>query len=135
METRLPVYMAHYPSGGSQKNMEQFFQIRRAKQFLKYNYGLPGNLQRYGQPVAPRYDLSRVGVPVAFFSSLADYLAPPEDVATLRDNLRHVLVYDYVVPDPNFSHLDFVLGVRACEILYKTVLQLLDIWSRDYLIV
>ncbi|KAH7933071.1 hypothetical protein HPB49_007831 [Dermacentor silvarum] len=86
-------------------------------------------------PVAPTYDLSRVRVPVAMFSSLADYLAPPEDVAALRANLRHVLVYDYVVPDPNFSHLDFVLGFRVYEILYKPMLELLDVWSRDYLVV
>ncbi|XP_075728671.1 lipase member J isoform X3 [Rhipicephalus microplus] len=133
--TRLPVYMAHYPSGASQKNMEHFFQIRRAKQFRKYSYGVWGNLERYGHPVAPRYDLSRVRVPVAMFSSLADYLAPPEDVAALRANLWHVLVYDYVVPDPNFSHLDFVLGFRVYDILYKPMIELLDVWSRDYLLV
>ncbi|XP_065297598.1 lipase member K-like [Dermacentor albipictus] len=133
--TRLPVYMAHYPSGSSQKNMEQFFQIRRAKQFRKYSYGAWGNLKRYGQPAPPTYDLSNVRVPVAMFSSLADYLAPPEDVAALRANLRHVLVYDYVVPDPNFSHLDFVLGFHVYEILYKPMLELLDVWSRDYLVV
>lgn len=115
--------------------MEHFFQIRRAKQFRKYSYGVWGNLERYGHPVAPRYDLSRVRVPVAMFSSLADYLAPPEDVAALRANLWHVLVYDYVVPDPNFSHLDFVLGFRVYDILYKPMIELLDVWSRDYLLV
>ncbi|XP_049274334.1 gastric triacylglycerol lipase-like [Rhipicephalus sanguineus] len=116
-------------------NHAQLNVIRRAKQFRKYSYGVWGNLERYGHPVAPTYDLSRVRVPVAMFSSLADYLAPPEDVAALRANLWHVLVYDYVVPDPNFSHLDFVLGFRVYEILYKPMLELLDVWSRDYLVV
>ncbi|XP_075530098.1 lipase member K-like [Dermacentor variabilis] len=108
---------------------------------MRYLCSTPGfhflgvNHAQLNVPVPPTYDLSNVRVPVAMFSSLADYLAPPEDVAALRANLRHVLVYDYVVPDPNFSHLDFVLGFHVYEILYKPMLELLDVWSRDYLVV
>lgn len=46
--------------------------------FQKYDYGEEMNLQRYNSRSPPMYDLSKVTVPVALFSSNNDWLAAPE---------------------------------------------------------
>lgn len=47
-------------------------------QFNKYDYGLIGNLKRYGKRKPPAYDLSKVTVPVYIFHGANDYLATPK---------------------------------------------------------
>lgn len=76
----------------------------------------------------PLYNLSRVTAPVAFFTARKDFFANPQDVATLRQALPNI-VFDYVVPDPDFTHLDFVLGSKANEVLYRQVIVLMNQWN------
>ncbi|XP_064488554.1 lipase member K-like, partial [Ornithodoros turicata] len=123
--TRLPVYVSHIPSGAAKRNVQQYAQIIRARNFVKYDYGTEGNLQRYGQARSPAYDISKITAPVALFYSQGDFFANPQDVAYLRRNLPNV-VFEYLIPEPSFAHLDFVLGVNAVEVLYKPIIRLLD---------
>lgn len=37
------------------------------EKFLRFNYGLDGNLEHYGTPYPPAYDLSRVTAPVYLY--------------------------------------------------------------------
>lgn len=127
-ESRLPVYSSHIPSGASKRNVEQFAQIIRARNFVKYDHGTGGNIARYGQPTSPAYDLARITAPVALFSSVGDYFANPRDVGTLRKSLPNV-VFDYVVPEPGFVHLDFVLGTGAARAVYGPLIELMRRWA------
>ncbi|KAH6923657.1 hypothetical protein HPB50_004397 [Hyalomma asiaticum] len=85
---------------------------------LRYACALPTfflfgvNPNQLNQVDAPAYDLSKITAPVALFSARNDFFANPEDVSTLRQNLPNI-VLDYIVPEPAFTHLDFVLGIDA----------------------
>lgn len=127
-QSRLAVYTAHQPAGASKRNVEQYAQIIRAKNFVKYSYGPLINMAVYGTVASPAYDFSKITAAVALFSAREDFFANPQDVDTLRRSLPNV-VFDYTVPDEGFSHLDFVLGIRAAQILYEPLIDLMDLWS------
>ncbi|KAH6925018.1 hypothetical protein HPB50_027170 [Hyalomma asiaticum] len=48
-ETRLPVYLGHYPIGTTIQNFMHYYQVYKAKDFVMYDYGTSKNLKRYGQ--------------------------------------------------------------------------------------
>lgn len=82
---RLPVMVAHEPGGTSCMDMEHWQQLLDTdKQVMrKYDYGSSMNMQVYGQPTPPDYDLSKVPGPIAFWSGVYDKVADPQDVTWL----------------------------------------------------
>ncbi|OQR69293.1 lipase member M-like, partial [Tropilaelaps mercedesae] len=129
-KTRIPVYMAHMPSGTSTKNLIHFVQNRKRKDFRRYDYGEEENVWRYGTPYPPRYPLFKITAPVAIFWGKNDRLATPEDVSALRREIHQAIVYDYLVPDPQFAHLDFTIGINANHLLHDAVIHLLNKFHR-----
>ncbi|XP_064487854.1 lysosomal acid lipase/cholesteryl ester hydrolase-like [Ornithodoros turicata] len=123
-KTRIPVYTAHMPAGTTTKNLVHYAQMYRKKNFVKFDYGSEENMVVYGQPEPPEYDLSRIMAPIALFSGPGDRLADLQDIEDLKHHLGS-LVYDYLVPQEDFAHLDFVLGIHAQEILFEPVLAVL----------
>ncbi|XP_040078777.2 lysosomal acid lipase/cholesteryl ester hydrolase-like [Ixodes scapularis] len=100
-KSRLPVYLEHTPSGTSVDNL----------------YGLM-------QITPPRYDLSKVTIPVALYWSKGDWWADEKDVERLRWNLKHVVAFNRVF-DEDFTHLDFAWGIRSTPVLYGKMLGLM----------
>ncbi|XP_075530099.1 lipase member K-like [Dermacentor variabilis] len=130
-QSRLAVYTSHLPSGASKRNVEQFAQIIRARNFVKYNYGPLRNLYHYGTVDSPAYDFSKIRAPVALFSAHKDFFANPEDVSTLRQILPNV-VLDYIVPDLEFTHMDFILGIEASAFVYRPLIYFMNYWMLLY---
>jgi lysosomal acid lipase/cholesteryl ester hydrolase len=60
---RLPVIMAHFPSGSSTKNLLHFQQFVRKEEFNNFDYG-KSNVAVYGQKNPPAYNLSKITFPV-----------------------------------------------------------------------
>nr|XP_037273554.1 lipase 3-like [Rhipicephalus microplus] len=112
-------------------NPNQLNQIIRARNFVKYNYGPLRNLDFYGTVKSPAYDFSKITAPVALFSASNDFFANPEDVSTLRRSLPNV-VLDYVVPELEFTHLDFVLGTDAATVVYRPLIDFMNYWRLLY---
>lgn len=48
------------------------------KWFGQYNYNKQKNMERYGQPDAPAYDLTKITVPVALYHAENDWLSSME---------------------------------------------------------
>ncbi|KAL1476438.1 hypothetical protein MTO96_036501, partial [Rhipicephalus appendiculatus] len=107
-QSRLAVYTSHIPSGASKRNVEQYAQVD-----------------------SPAYDFSKIAAPVALFSARNDFFANPEDVSTLRRSLPNV-VLDYIVPEPAFTHLDFVLGTDAATVVYRPLIDFMNYWMLLY---
>ncbi|XP_072140747.1 lipase 3-like [Dermacentor andersoni] len=151
-QSRLAVYTSHLPSelpnatwSSSHRNsvvittitlMKSpfsifFAQIIRARNFVKYNYGPLRNLYHYGTVDSPAYDFSKIRAPVALFSAHKDFFANPEDVSTLRQSLPNV-VLDYIVPDLEFTHMDFILGTEASAFVYRPLIYFMNYWMLLY---
>uniref|UniRef100_A0A023GN79 Lipase n=1 Tax=Amblyomma triste TaxID=251400 RepID=A0A023GN79_AMBTT len=128
--TRIPVYLTNLLVGSSSQDVVHFAQMFRRKDFVRYDYGEDENKNRYNQTTPPAYPLEKISVPVALYQGCADYLADPLDVDDLYKRLPHV-VHKYVVPDPNFGHLDFIFGYNATEILHKNMIELVSNYTRE----
>ncbi|XP_070383268.1 lipase member N-like isoform X2 [Dermacentor albipictus] len=124
-ETRLPVYVGHFPTGSTYKNFLHLHQIYKAKNLVMYDYGKLENRQRYGQDTPPPYPLERIRVPIALFPAPGDTVATPADVSDLVDRLGESVVFEHAVPVPTFRHLDFATGIRANDILHHVAIELM----------
>ncbi|CAF3712531.1 unnamed protein product [Rotaria sp. Silwood1] len=119
--TRTEVYISHEPDGTSVKNMIHFAQMFLSKQFQAYDYGSADkNRLHYNQTTPPIYSIRPMKVPTAIFSSGEDWLADPEDVAFILDNIQN-LVYKKYIPD--YNHLDFVWALTANKVIYQDLIN------------
>lgn len=123
-QSRTSVYGTHTPAGTSVKNMVHFAQLVSSNKLQKYDFGSwTANLKNYGQIKPPVYDIKKVQVPVAVYWALRDWLAVPEDVQFIRNNLPHI-VDDFKIDD--WNHADFVIGTNAKEALYDRMINLMS---------
>lgn len=123
-KTRVPLYLSLYPAGTSVRDVIHFAQMVRTGKFQMYDYGEVGNIQHYHQPVVPKYNVTSVNTPVVMFSGSHDWLADPYDV---NNNLKQQLPYLVYSKDlPGWNHLDFVWGMRAHEMIYGEIVEMMN---------
>jgi len=126
-KTRTPVYLTHTPAGTSMKNVLHFAQLVQGGHFQKYDYGYFGNTYMYRSWKPPKYDLSKVKIPLALISGTHDWLADPEDVAWLRSQLPQVISHQKI---DKYNHLDFIWGLSARNMVYKPIIKMAKKFER-----
>jgi pimeloyl-ACP methyl ester carboxylesterase len=120
-DTRIPVYASHEPDGTSVKNMIHFAQGVQTNIFQAYDYGSPDkNQQHYNQTTPPPYSIASMKVPTAIFSGGEDWLADPEDVNYILDNIQSLVFKKYI---PDYNHIDFVWALTANKLIYPDLLE------------
>ena len=109
---RFPVILAHEPGGTSLHNLQHWTQMSTLPSYRmqKYDYGTNGNIQHYGQPTPPIYNLSNVNVPHAMFFGADDKLADLVDGAWLMSQLNCIVYSETNLPA---GHLTFMWGKDA----------------------
>ncbi|XP_046650053.1 gastric triacylglycerol lipase-like isoform X1 [Daphnia pulicaria] len=127
----LSIIEGHFPAGTSVNTLAQFAQgynagKREGEQFRAYNHGLSENLRRYGLPVPPTYNLTRVTAPVYLFWGPGDLLASPKDIDWLSKQLGN-LQSSVKIDWPEFNHLDFLWGMNSNRLLYDPLISVLPI--------
>ncbi|CAF2083871.1 unnamed protein product [Rotaria magnacalcarata] len=123
-ETRVPVYAAHEPAGTSVKNMIHFAQGVQTNTFQAYDYGSPEKNQlHYNQTTPPAYAIRPMKVPTAIFSGGEDWVADPDDVSFILDNVQS-LVYQKFIPD--YNHIDFIWAMDANQFVYADLLNVME---------
>eukprot|EP00997_Jenningsia_sp_PLL12_P008760 NODE_557_length_1616_cov_92.056796_g459_i0.p1 GENE.NODE_557_length_1616_cov_92.056796_g459_i0~~NODE_557_length_1616_cov_92.056796_g459_i0.p1 ORF type:complete len:453 (+),score=90.43 NODE_557_length_1616_cov_92.056796_g459_i0:155-1513(+) len=130
--TRWPVYVSHFPSGTSTKDMVKWAQGIRHDAFAMYDYGYFGNLENYGQLSAPVYNLSKATeVPFAVLSGEYDKMGDAKDVQRLLEllpagSVRMKKCYS------ELSHMDFTWSPYIVNTVYRDAIELLqDIRMQD----
>lgn len=102
-------FMATMTKSTSIKAMKQFVQLYLSKRFAMYDYGYSGNVQRYGRPVSPSYDLAKIKLPtIITIRGGQDYLSTPEDQMTLINELGTKPLLDIWLPE--YNHFDVISG-------------------------
>ena len=118
--TRMEVYISHEPDGTSVKNIIHFVQMYLSNQFQAYDYGSPDkNRQYYNQTTPPIYSIRPMKIPTAIFWSNDDWLADPEDVAFIFDNIQNLVYEKYIT---GYNHLDFVWAMTANKVIYQDLI-------------
>ncbi|KAH6928758.1 hypothetical protein HPB50_019241 [Hyalomma asiaticum] len=112
-------------------NWKQLNILIRCNCFRKYDYGMLLNILNYRTWRPPRYELSRVQVPVAMYHSAGDWYADPWDVARLQRELPTV-VRVYTVADRRFTHYDFVVGTGdEAALMYGEMIRFMEQYRND----
>lgn len=121
----MPVIFGHAPAGAAVRQFVHYGQGIADKEFRRYDQGgWLSNRRAYGSIRPPRYDLSKITTPVFLHYSDRDPLAHVNDVDRLWRELGRP-VGKFRIPDDRFSHLDFLWGIDAKELLYDRVINLI----------
>lgn len=80
--------LAHNPAGAGWRNIAHYAQIISNKRFQRYDFGSKKNMKKYGQAMAPDYDLSKISVPIAIAHGDVDQLGDLKDIAWLVDESK-----------------------------------------------
>jgi len=110
---RFPITVGHFPAGTSVQNIYYWSEMFNQKDFKKYDYGKEGNMQRYGTPTPPVYDLGQITEPIYMFVGEYDHLASPADTATLRGKLTGSSKVEY--RRYALGHGSFIWGLNVAE--------------------
>uniref|UniRef100_A0ACD5ZVC0 Uncharacterized protein n=1 Tax=Avena sativa TaxID=4498 RepID=A0ACD5ZVC0_AVESA len=121
------VFLQYEPQPTSTKTMIHLAQTFRDGVVSKYDYVWPNvNMEKYGQPDPPSYNMSNIPATFPLFLSYGgrDELADPADVGLLlRDLMAHDRSRITVQYLEEFAHLDFVLGTCAKDRVYGEVIS------------
>lgn len=121
----LPSVLHHLPAGTSTKAILHLAQgFNKKRLFRQYDYGIQGNIQRYGKKQPPQYDLSNVKMPVYIMYAENDIFATEKDVLMLSEQLSNILNV-YKVQRKGFSHVDFIFGKDVYQLVYRPMLNIL----------
>ena len=122
----IPVIFGHTPAGSSVRQIAHYAQGVSGKGFRRYDFGSAlDNYIRYGSTTPPSYDLSKVTAPVFLHYSTGDPLADVADVDTLFEELGSKTLSRFLVPWSSFSHIDYMYGINAKELVYDKVIELI----------
>ncbi|XP_059053728.1 lipase 3-like [Achroia grisella] len=123
--TMIPVKFGHTPAGASVRQFAHYGQGISGKRFRRYDHGSRrANRKVYGSRTPPNYDLSKVTAPVFLHYVDHDPLAHVNDVDRLFRELGRP-VGKFRVSLPRFSHLDFLWGIDAQELVYDRTINLI----------
>ncbi len=90
-----------------------------------FDYGEEGNMEKYGQPVPPEYDLSKFKMltfPIYIFGSEVDPIIRPKEV---RELVKYLPNTSRLTMLPDYSHLDYIWADDANTLIYTPVIDFL----------
>ncbi|XP_072396727.1 lipase 3-like [Diabrotica undecimpunctata] len=125
--TKIPLIVGHAPAGASTKQLLHYGQEINSGHFRKFDFGMIGNLEKYGSIWAPDYDLSKVTAPVFLFYSKNDWLAGLQDVERLYKELGNAQG-KFLIADDFFNHLDFTYGDTAPKLIYNEIISIFNMY-------
>ncbi|XP_014469105.1 PREDICTED: lipase 3-like [Dinoponera quadriceps] len=121
----LPVILGHLPAGASTKQFVHYAQLINSGKFRQFDYGFFGNLGIYNSITPPKYDLTKIHVPIALHYSTNDWLSNVRDVHQLYNELGNPLG-KFRVPYEKFNHLDYLWAKDVDTLLYDKILSLMS---------
>ncbi|CDW82246.1 ab-hydrolase associated lipase region family protein [Stylonychia lemnae] len=121
-ESRIQVYLGHFPSGSSLRTLNHYAQMRAEGQFERFDFGKQENLKRYGQEEPPIIDLTQIQkVPIALFVGAKDELADNIDNRWAKNQLQSLIHYS----EYSLGHMSFFVAKDA-SYFTQDVMRLLN---------
>nr|XP_023020513.1 lipase 1-like [Leptinotarsa decemlineata] len=97
-----------------------YYQFYLTGEFRNYDYDIERNMEVYGQPYPPTYNLTQIPVPMSIFLGANDWLATETNGKQIYSEIQPSLRCGYdVVPFKKWSHLDFLIAKDLPKYLYK----------------
>ncbi|ODM97071.1 Lipase 3 [Orchesella cincta] len=112
----LPVLLGHLPAGASVRTVVHYAQGVPSGEFRQYDFGTEKNMEKYGQPTPPDYDLTKITAPIALYWGENDWMGAKADtlrIAELLPNIQRM----FRIQDELFNHLDFLVAKQIQELI------------------
>ncbi|XP_059610594.1 lipase 1-like [Phlebotomus argentipes] len=124
-EPVVPLVLKLSPAPASVYQVFHFAQEINSGRFCEYDFGPKKNLQRYASIKPPSYNLDNVKIPVTLYTGVSDLFVNIRDVEKLGSYLAKL--EDIIeVPDKKFGHMDFCWGEEARDLVYASILQVIE---------
>lgn len=124
-QSMIPIILTHNPAGSSTQTLFHFAQGISSGRFQHFDWGRTDNVKHYGQDTPPEYDVSKIQVPITLFWANNDWLSSQKDINRLEKQLPHLRA-SHKVPNPAFSHLDFLWATDARALVYEKIFEALQ---------
>uniref|UniRef100_A0A8D2MCU3 Lipase n=1 Tax=Zonotrichia albicollis TaxID=44394 RepID=A0A8D2MCU3_ZONAL len=122
LESRLDVYLSHFPDYTSVKNLVHWGQTAKTAEFKQFDYGLR-NIEKYNQLRPPSYEIEAMRVPVAVWSGGHDWVTPHKETERLLSRLTHVVHHEHF---PDWNHFDHHWGLNAPQRMYQRMVAMME---------
>eukprot|EP00268_Persea_americana_P036356 TRINITY_DN3581_c0_g2_i2.p1 TRINITY_DN3581_c0_g2~~TRINITY_DN3581_c0_g2_i2.p1 ORF type:complete len:282 (+),score=40.15 TRINITY_DN3581_c0_g2_i2:1219-2064(+) len=128
--SRVEFYLQYEPHPSSTKNMNHLFQMIRKGDFAMYDYGLLGNLKRYGRLHPPSFDLAKIpkSLPLLIAYGGQDALA---DVTDVEHTIKEFQAKPELLYLESYGHIDFILSVYAKNDVYDELMEFFNSQRRS----
>lgn len=126
---RFPTFLHHFPGGSSFKDVAHYAQLIMSHKFARYNWGVIGNLQKYGSVLPPDYNLAKIrSKSMVFFTGINDFLADPADVHLLVKTMgaKPIKWFNMAKEIPKWNHMDYVHHIRVGELVNRRIVEMMD---------
>ncbi|KAH8241444.1 hypothetical protein KR026_003512 [Drosophila bipectinata] len=120
-QTLLPQIAETHPAGVSSNQGIHYIQSHVSNDFRQYDWGTRKNLEYYGVPEPPAYDLTQITSELYLYYGLVDGSANKDDISRLPDLLPNLALL-YEVPDPTWGHLDFIFATEVKAVINDLVI-------------
>lgn len=119
---RVPCCISLQPCLKLSLSLSMYCAVIRKGTFARYNYGLWGNLKRYGRMHPPAFDLQDIpeSLPLWMAYGGTDALADVTDVKRTMKELRSEPKLLYL---DTYGHLDFIMSVKAKDDVYGSLIK------------
>ncbi|XP_025016870.1 gastric triacylglycerol lipase isoform X4 [Tetranychus urticae] len=125
--SRIEVYATKFGTTSSLWNLVHFGQNIKSGNFHKFDFGEAENERRYGQPIPPIYQLSKINsTSIAILHSKGDDLSDQEDVTQLIKDMQVPLLRNYLVPLPSWNHYDFLVAENCFQYINSVAIEILS---------
>ncbi|KAF5294557.1 hypothetical protein FQR65_LT10749 [Abscondita terminalis] len=124
----LPITILQNVDSISHKIITYIIQKLSSGGFEYFDYGVDKNMQIYGSPTPPRYNVSALRIPNYFIRATNDWMNKEENVDLLSKELsKEANPYDvYVIKHKYFNHDDFFTARDVVPLLYNHILEFLE---------
>ncbi|XP_075144720.1 lipase 3-like [Haematobia irritans] len=129
-QTLLSQIAETHPAGTSSNQGIHYIQESISNEFRQYDWGTERNMQKYGQPEPPNYDLEKITAGIYIYYSLADASADYRDVERLRPHVKN-LKHFFLVEDPTWDHIDFIFALKVKETINDQVVQFCQDYEKE----
>lgn len=114
--TIIPQLLVAAPAGASYVQLVHFYQLIKTGKFRKFDWGNELNMEKYGTPEPPDFELKNIAAPTFLYYSNGDPLSSEIDVENLISILGpNVVTGTWFKNDSKWGHLDYVLAKNIKE--------------------